>query len=158
LPEHQVRIHKAGSWKMKKSPLICALFAPVLRQPQDDTGKSKLDVAIDSQAGGLQVDNDPNGHAVLVAWRACGPADWHRGERRLPASVAKPRAEGFQVVVLQPKQVRVPCFACKGPRTISLMPLSSPLAPLRSKPAKLPGFALRGARRAPPSYRANRGG
>jgi hypothetical protein len=71
-----------------------------------DTGKSKLDVAIDSQAGCLQLDNDPNGHAILVAWRACSPADWHRGERRLPASVTKPRAEGFQVIVLQPKQVR----------------------------------------------------
>jgi len=76
LPEHQVRIHKAGSWKMKKSPLNCAGI---------DAGKSKLDLAIDGHAGCLQVDNDPNDHAVLVAWRgrACSPADWHRSQWRL---------------------------------------------------------------------------
>jgi hypothetical protein len=74
LPEHQVRMHKAGSGKMKKSTLICAGI---------DTGKSKLDVAIDGHAGCLQVDNDPNGHAVLVAWRACSPADRHRSQRWL---------------------------------------------------------------------------
>jgi hypothetical protein len=52
--------------------------------------------------------------------------------------VAKLRMEGFEVIAFQPNQVApMPCFACKGPRTISLMALSSPLAPLRSKPATL---------------------
>jgi hypothetical protein len=75
LPEHQVRIHKAGSWKMKKSPLICAGI---------DTGKSKLDVAIDS-------------HARRIGIEASGGY-----ERTI---VAKLRMEGFEVIVFQPKQV-----------------------------------------------------
>ncbi len=67
-------------------------------------------MAIDGHARCLQVDNDPNGHAVLVAWRGRAYAARRIGieasggyERTM---VAKPRMEGFEVIVFQPKQVR----------------------------------------------------
>ncbi len=85
---------------MKKSTLICAGI---------DTGKSKLEVAIEGHAGCLQVDNDPNGHVILVAWlgahaaRRIGIEASGGYERTI---VAKLRMEGFEVIVFQPKQVR----------------------------------------------------
>jgi transposase len=33
-----------------------------------DTGKRKLDVAIEGRREQLQVENNPKGHAVLLAW------------------------------------------------------------------------------------------
>jgi transposase len=100
LPEHQVRIHKAGSWKMKKSTLICAGI---------DTGKSKLDMAIDGCLERCQVDNDTDGHTALAAWLhkhtvARVGIEASGGYER--AIVAHLRTEGFEVVLFQPKQVR----------------------------------------------------
>jgi transposase len=66
-------------------------------------------VAIEGHAGWLQVDNDPNRHAALVAWlgehaaRRIGIEASGGCER---AIVAKLRTEGFEVVLFQPKQVR----------------------------------------------------
>ncbi len=44
--------HKEGSKKMSKNSTVCAGI---------DTGKYKLDVAIDESADQLQVDNSPAG-------------------------------------------------------------------------------------------------
>src|SRR5260370_16161707 len=51
--------HKEGSRKMSKDNIICAGI---------DTGKRKLDVALDGRPGRLQVDNSPNGHRALSVW------------------------------------------------------------------------------------------
>jgi transposase len=51
--------HKEGSRKMSKHSMICAGI---------DTGKRKLDVALDGRAERLQVDNDADGHKALSAW------------------------------------------------------------------------------------------
>ena len=74
-----------------------------------DTGKRKLDVALDGRAEELQVDNSAEGHATLAAWLR-----QHLVERvGIEASggyeqnaVAYLRREGFVVVVFQPAQVR----------------------------------------------------
>src|SRR5258708_10236424 len=51
--------HKEGSKKMSKDSTVCAGI---------DTGKYKLDVAIDARADRLQVDNSPEGYRSLAAW------------------------------------------------------------------------------------------
>src|SRR5947199_9191230 len=51
--------HKEGSKKMSKNSTVCAGI---------DTGKYKLDVAIDESADQLQVDNSPAGYRCLSAW------------------------------------------------------------------------------------------
>jgi transposase len=74
-----------------------------------DTGKHKLDVALDERPEQLQVDNIPNGHKVLLAWLR-----QHRVTRiGIEASggyeqdvVAILRRAGFIVIVFQPAQVR----------------------------------------------------
>jgi len=74
-----------------------------------DTGKHKLDAAIDGCAEQLQVDNIADGHVRLSAWLK------HRRVKRvgIEASggyeqdvVAHLRRDGFVIVVFQPGQVR----------------------------------------------------
>src|SRR5271167_17041 len=85
---------------MTKHSMVCAGI---------DTGKRKLDVALNIQAAPLQVDNSPEGHAVLSDWLRR-----HRVKRvGIEASggyeqevVAQLRRDGFVVVVFQPAQVR----------------------------------------------------
>jgi transposase len=85
---------------MSKHSMVCAGI---------DTGKRKLDVALSTKAGQLQVDNAPAGHEELSAWMRR-----HRVKRvGIEASggyeqevVAKLRSDGFVVVVFQPAQVR----------------------------------------------------
>jgi transposase len=92
--------HKEGSAKMSKHSTVCAGI---------DTGKHKLDIAIDGSADRLQVDNTPADHAALLRWLQ------HRKVRRVgieasggyeQAVVAALRANGFVVIVFQPAQVR----------------------------------------------------
>lgn len=74
-----------------------------------DTGKRKLDVAIEAQREQLQVPNTPEGHAQLLTWLR-----QHRVKRiGIEASggyeqpvVAELRGNDFVVVVFQPAQVR----------------------------------------------------
>jgi transposase len=85
---------------MVKRIIICAGI---------DTGKSKLDVAIDGSADQLQVDNTAEGHKVLLEWLRR-----HKVKRiGIEASggyeqpvVAELRRKRFVVVVFQPAQVR----------------------------------------------------
>jgi transposase len=85
---------------MTKHSTICAGI---------DTGKRKLDVAVEGQREQLQVENSPEGHTILVAWLR------QRGVKRvgIEASggyeqpvVAELRRARFVVVVFQPAQVR----------------------------------------------------
>jgi transposase len=74
-----------------------------------DTGKRKLDVAIEGRREQLQVENTPEGHTVLLAWLR-----QHRVKRvGIEASggyeqpvVAELRRKKIVVVVFQPAQVR----------------------------------------------------
>src|SRR5438874_8246562 len=92
--------HKGGSRKMAKRITICAGI---------DTGKRKLDVALDGSSEQLQVDNAPEGYKVLLDWLRR-----HRVKRiGIEASggyeqavVAELRRKRFVVVVFQPAQVR----------------------------------------------------
>src|ERR1700739_4802043 len=59
LNELQVRIHKGGSRKMAKRITICAGI---------DTGKRKLDVALDGSLEQLQVENTAGGDKTLLGW------------------------------------------------------------------------------------------
>jgi transposase len=85
---------------MAKHTTICAGI---------DTGKHKLDVAIEGRREPLQVENAPEGHEALVAWLRC-----HRVKRvGIEASggyeqpvVAELRRKRFVVVMFQPAQVR----------------------------------------------------
>lgn len=74
-----------------------------------DTGKHKLDVAVDGNAERLQIDNSPDGHRSLSAWLR------QRGVERIgieasggyeQAAVSFLRADGFVVLMFQPIQVR----------------------------------------------------
>ncbi|AWM02014.2 IS110 family transposase [Bradyrhizobium amphicarpaeae] len=74
-----------------------------------DTGKHKLDVALDGNSEQLQVDHTVEGHQVLVEWLKC------RKVKRVgieasggyeQAVVAELRRKRFVVVLFQPKQVR----------------------------------------------------
>src|SRR5947207_13097971 len=51
--------HKGGSTKMAKCTTICAGI---------DTGKRKLDVALDGTSLQLQVENTAESHKVLLEW------------------------------------------------------------------------------------------
>src|SRR6195256_4573843 len=92
--------HKGGSMKMAKRTTICAGI---------DTGKRKLDVAIEGRRELLQVDNTAEGHKVLLTW-----LQQHHVKRvGIEASggyeqpvVAELRRKRFVVVVFQPAQVR----------------------------------------------------
>src|SRR6185295_4561849 len=91
---------KEGSTKMAKRTMICAGI---------DTGKRKLDVAIDGSSEQLQVDNTAEGYKMLSDWLR-----QHRVKRvGIEASgayeqavVAELRRKRFVVVVFQPAQVR----------------------------------------------------
>jgi transposase len=92
--------HKEGSRKMSNHSTVCAGI---------DTGKHKLDVAIDGGEERLQVDNNPEGYRSLSAWLQ------KRGVERIgieasggyeQAAVSSLQADGFVVIVFQPAQVR----------------------------------------------------
>src|SRR5258708_32160096 len=51
--------HKEGSSKMSKHSMVCAGI---------DTGKYKLDVALNGSRQQLQIDNTTDGHAALSTW------------------------------------------------------------------------------------------
>lgn len=85
---------------MSKRTMICAGI---------DTGKRKLDVALDRRDDRLEVKNDADGHRMLATWLR------ERGVKRvgIEASggyemevVAALRCDGFKIVVFQPAQVR----------------------------------------------------
>jgi transposase len=92
--------HKEGSSKMRKHITVCAGI---------DTGKYKLDVAIDGSLEEFQIDNTADGHAALSVW-----LKRHKVNRvGIEASggyeqqvVVRLRREGFVIVVFQPAQVR----------------------------------------------------
>jgi transposase len=85
---------------MAKRTTICAGI---------DTGKRKLDVALDGGSEQLQVENTAEGHKTLLQWLGC-----HKVKRvGIEASggyeqpvVAELRRKRFVVVVFQPAQVR----------------------------------------------------
>ena len=92
--------HKEGSTKMSNDTTVCAGI---------DTGKYKLDVAIDGREERLQVDNSAERYPALSAWLR------QRNVERIgieasggyeQAVVSCLRADGFVVVVFQPVQVR----------------------------------------------------
>jgi transposase len=92
--------HKEGSKKMKHHSIVCAGI---------DTGKHKLDAAIDGSGEQLAVDNSPAGHVSLAAWlrrRQVERVGIEASGGYEQAVVASLRASGFVVVVLQPAQVR----------------------------------------------------
>jgi transposase len=74
-----------------------------------DTGKRKLDVALDGSADRLQVANTADGHRELSAWlrrhqvRRIGIEASGGYEQ---AVVAQLRRDGFVIIVFQPAQVR----------------------------------------------------
>jgi transposase len=85
---------------MSKHSIVCAGI---------DTGKHKLDVALNGSPVQLQIDNAADGHGELSAWlkrhkvkrvgiEASGGYEQH--------VVARLRRDGFVVVVFQPAQVR----------------------------------------------------
>jgi transposase len=92
--------HKGGTTKMVKPNMVCAGI---------DTGKDKLDIALDTGSEQLQVDNSAAGHSSLLAWLR-----QHRVRRvGIEASggyeqavVATLRRAGVVVVLFQPLQVR----------------------------------------------------
>jgi transposase len=74
-----------------------------------DTGKHKLDVAIDGSAERLQVDNSPEGHQVLAAWlrqRRVERIGIEASGGYEQAVVSCLRADGFVIIIFQPAQVR----------------------------------------------------
>jgi transposase len=91
---------KEGSRKMSKHSIVCAGI---------DTGKYKLDAAINGRPDGLTVDNTAEGHQALARWLR-----QHRVKRvGIEASggyeqevVRELRRKGVVVVVFQPIQVR----------------------------------------------------
>jgi transposase len=92
--------HKGGSTKMAKRTTICAGI---------DTGKWKLDVALDGSSEQLQVDNTPEGYKALLDWlrrrRVKRVGIEASGGYEQPV-VAELRRKRFVVVVFQPAQVR----------------------------------------------------
>jgi transposase len=92
--------HKEGSSKMRKHSMVCAGI---------DTGKYKLDVALNGSREQLQVDNNAEGQAAVSSW-----LKRHKVQRvGIEASggyeqevVSGLRRNGFVVVVFQPAQVR----------------------------------------------------
>jgi transposase len=92
--------HKEGSTKMEHYSAVCAGI---------DTGKHKLDIAIDGSDERLQVDNSPNGYRLLSAWlrkREVERAGIEASGGYEQAVVCALRADGFVVIVFQPAQVR----------------------------------------------------
>ena len=92
--------HKEGSTKMHKPTTICAGI---------DTGKRKLDVAVEGCSQQLKVANAPEGHQVLVAWlrqKHVTRVGIEASGGHEQAIVATLRHEGLVVIVFQPMQVR----------------------------------------------------
>jgi len=92
--------HKEGSKMSNKPSIVCAGI---------DTGKRKLDAAIDGRPDQLQVDNDPDGHRVLSAWlrrQRVKRVGIEASGGYEQAIVRQLRGDGFEVVVFQPAQVR----------------------------------------------------
>ncbi len=92
--------HKEGSTKMHKPTTICAGI---------DTGKRKLDVAVEGCAEQLEVSNAPDGHRTLLAWlrqKRVSRVGIEASGGHEQAIVAKLRQEGLVVIVFQPMQVR----------------------------------------------------
>src|SRR5262245_31560756 len=92
--------HKEGSTKMNKTITVCAGI---------DTGKHKLDVAVEGSAERLQIDNSAAGHAALSAWlrrRKVERVGIEASGGYEQAVVVHLRADGFVVIVFQPVQVR----------------------------------------------------
>ena len=85
---------------MRKRSIICAGI---------DTGKRKLDVALENRAQELQVENTADGHRQLSAWlrkhKVTRVGIEASGGYELPV-VSQLRRDGFVVVVFQPAQVR----------------------------------------------------
>jgi transposase len=85
---------------MSKRSMICAGI---------DTGKRKLDVALDGRTERLRVDNTSDAHGSLSAWlrqrRVVRVGIEASGGYEQPV-VAQLRRDGFVVVVFQPVQVR----------------------------------------------------
>jgi transposase len=74
-----------------------------------DTGKRKLDVALDDSSEQLQVENAPEGHTALVEWlrsRRVKRIGIEASGGYEQAVVAELRRSRFVVVVFQPAQVR----------------------------------------------------
>src|SRR5215471_19348134 len=92
--------HKGGSKKMAKRITICAGI---------DTGKRKLDVALEGSSEWIEVENTPEGHMELVGWLRLGKVkrvgiEASGGYEQ--AVVSELRRKRFVVVVFQPAQVR----------------------------------------------------
>src|SRR5260370_29028730 len=92
--------HKEGSSKMSKHSMVCAGI---------DTGKFKLDVALNGSRQQLQIDNTTDGHAALSTWlkrhkvqRVGIEARGGYGQNR----VARPRSGKLVVVGFRPAHVR----------------------------------------------------
>ena len=92
--------HKEGMTKMGKHSMVCAGI---------DTGKDKLDVALNARSEQVQVDNNPDGHATLSAWlrqrrvKRVGIEASGGYEQEVVTTL---RRNGFVVIVFQPLQVQ----------------------------------------------------
>src|ERR1700745_2595824 len=85
---------------MSKHSTVCAGI---------DTGKYKLDVAVDGSLEQFQTDNTPAGHAALSVWlkrRSVERVGIEASGGYEQEVVAHLRRDGFVVVVFQPAQVR----------------------------------------------------
>src|SRR3974390_1177149 len=85
---------------MRKHTMVCAGI---------DTGKRKLDVAIDGTAERLQVENTPCGHAKLSTWlrsQRVKRVGIEASGGYEQAVVGRLRSDRFVVVVLEPARVR----------------------------------------------------
>ncbi|MFT4277234.1 MAG: IS110 family transposase [Rhodopseudomonas sp.] len=92
--------NKGGSTKMSKSIMACAGI---------DTGKHKLDVAVDHSEERLQIENTATGHRRLSSWlrrQNVGRVGIEASGGYEQPVVAKLRGDGFVVIVFQPAQVR----------------------------------------------------
>src|SRR5580700_2409183 len=85
---------------MKKHSMVCGGI---------DTGKRKLDVALNEDAARLQVVNTVEGHGKLSAWlrqHAVRRVGIEASGGYEQAVVTQLRRDGFEVIVFQPAQVR----------------------------------------------------
>src|ERR1700760_2656902 len=85
---------------MSKASIICAGI---------DTGKHKLDVALEGRSQELQVPNTAEGHRQLSSWlrqHQVGPGGIEASGGDEQAVVSQLRQDGFVVIVFQPAQVR----------------------------------------------------
>ena len=102
--------HKEGSKKMSKDSMVCAGI---------DTGKHKLDIAVEGSAERLQIDDSAG--AIQPCRLGCGGVEFSKSvsrQRGLRTGVASTLpAAGFHVIVFQPVQVRAYAkFVLQRPR------------------------------------------